>query len=95
MRMILWWILTVSESVNCKNERQIFCISGSDWDSYKCGDECVDMSYRNCECGSTNLTYNDIFDDGKHCCTDQTCTGAKQNCENRNDSYSYNLNRNV
>ena len=79
MRMLLWWLLTVGESVWDSD----FCEYNHE---YKCGDECVNLKYRNCECGSTNLTYNDIFEDGKHCCTDQTCTGAKQNCENRNDS---------
>ena len=90
MWVILLWLLTVSESV--------WGIGNSCYDSkyeYKCGNECVDLEERNCECGGTNLTYIDVFQDGKHCCTDQTCTGAKQNCENRNDSYNYNLNRNV
>ena len=87
MRVILWWLLTVSESVRYPCHFELL--------SAKCGDECVDLKERNCECGGTNLTYIDIFHDGKHCCTDQTCTGPKQNCENRNDSYNYNLNRNV
>ena len=89
MRVILWWLLTVSESVLDRD----FC--ENNLDKYICGDETVNLRRRNCECGGTNLTYNDVILDGKHCCTDQTCTGAKQNCENRNDSYSYNLNRNV
>ena len=78
MWMILWWLLTVSEGVNGKNERQNFCFE-SGYDDYKCGDECVDLRRRNCECGGTNLTYTDFYYDVKYCCTDQT--GAKQNCE--------------
>ena len=78
MWVILWWLLTFSE-----------CVWGSEChfsSEYKCGDECVNLRRRNCECGGTNLTYIDVYRDLKHCCTDQTCTGAKQNCENRNDS---------
>ena len=87
MRVILWWLLTVGESVL----DSYFCREYHEYHEYKfvkCGDECVNLRYRNCECGGTNLTYNDVILDGKHCCTDQTCTGAKQNCENRNDSYN-------
>ena len=73
MRVILWWLLTVSESYwyrkNCYYESL----------SAKCGHKCVHMWKKNCECGGTNLTYIDVFNDGKYCCTDQT--GAKQNCE--------------
>ena len=73
MWVILWWLLTVGESVLDSD------VCRYDDKTVKCGDECVYLRRRNCECGDTNLNYNDIFHDGKHCCTNQTYTGATQN----------------
>ena len=72
MWVILWWLLTVGESVWDSGD-------SCDYNEDKCGDKCVDLRVRSCECGGTNLTFSDIVHDGKYCCTDQT--GAKQNCE--------------
>ena len=78
LRVILWW-LTVFESVSDSvfEIESVFDICF--YPDVKCENGCVGKNLLggkiNCVCGDTNLTYTDVFRDGKHCCLDQTCTG--------------------
>ena len=55
-----------------------------------CGHKCVNLWKKNCECGDTELTYKDIFYDGKHCCMDQPVTGeCNGRCYNEYSSSKY------
>ena len=81
MLRVILWCLTVFESVSDSGNNNFdTCL----YPRVKCGEGCVHIFEKNCE-------FTDFFHGGKHCCTDQTCTGAKRNCENQNDSYNENI----